>query len=58
MAFEGLAASTALTNPVPALTCAEAWDSSAAAADRIDTPGRARVTPAPSSGVTAHDWTL
>src|SRR6266850_4801872 len=48
-----VSASTALTNPVPALTCAEAWGSSAAAADRTDTPGSGRVTPAPSSSATA-----
>src|SRR6266700_1629252 len=42
-------ASTALTNPIPALTCAEARGSSAAAADRPDTPGSAKLIPAPSS---------
>src|SRR4029450_4976313 len=48
-----VSASIALTNPVPALTCAAAWGSSAAAADRADTPGSARMTPAPSSSATA-----
>src|SRR5213593_2787761 len=42
-------ASTALTNPIPALTCAEARGSSAAPADRPDTPGSAKLIPAPSS---------
>src|SRR6267378_8362925 len=46
-------ASTALTSPVPALTCALACGSSAAAADRTDTPGSARVNPAPSSSANA-----
>src|SRR5438309_10409060 len=46
-------ASTALTNPVPALTRADAPGSSAAAADRIDTPGSAGVIPAPSSSASA-----
>src|SRR5258708_33185739 len=48
-----VSASTALTNPVPALTCAGAWGSSAAAADRTVTPGSGRGTPAPSSSATA-----
>src|SRR5882724_1903502 len=46
-------ASTALTNPIPALTGADALDPSAAAADRTDTPDSAGVTPAPSSSATA-----
>src|SRR5882762_4990591 len=46
-------ASTALTNPVPALTCADALGSSAAAADRTETPDSAGVTAAPSSSATA-----
>src|SRR5258706_15071986 len=46
-------ASTTLTSPVPALTCAEAPGSSAAAADRIDTPGNAALTGAADSSAPA-----
>src|SRR5258705_266114 len=46
-------ASTVLTRPVPALKCAESRGSSAAAADRIDTPPRPGMTAPPSSRTAA-----
>src|SRR5439155_11405690 len=48
-----VAASTVLTNPVPAFTGAPARGSSAPAADRPDTPGSDRVIPPPSTSASA-----